>query len=285
MTRPAPPGFAIKGTSTYYDDTGKVRGQWVKTKRDEAEAEAILREFVTELCRDLEPLPKTDAAPFRTDADLLAVYVLGDPHFGAMAWAQETGENFDLSVAERITTGAIDRLIASAPPAKTGLLLNLGDMFHADNQKNTSASGHQLDVDGRWKKVQQVGLRAMIYCIRRLLEKHERVVVRINSGNHDGHSSYALALMLDCFFHMEPRAEIDLSPAPYWYLQHGNVLIGSTHGDTAKGADLVSIMAADKAQAWGETEHRFLVRGPRPPQRCQGISRGCGRVFPHPRGA
>ena len=35
---------------------------------------------------------------------------------------------------------------SSAPSAGTGLLLNLGDMFHADNQRNVTVSGHQLVV-------------------------------------------------------------------------------------------------------------------------------------------
>jgi hypothetical protein len=261
MTRPAPPGFAVKGTSTYYDEEGKVRGQWVKTNRDHSETEEILRQFVTDLCRDVKPLAPIGYVPTHSDADLLACYVLGDPHFGMRAWAPEAGEDFDLDIAEKVTSAAVDRLVASAPAAQTGLLLNLGDMFHADNQSNTSQSGHQLDVDGRWKKVQQVGIRAMVYCVRRLLEKHERVIVRINSGNHDGHSSYALALMLDCFFHLEGRVEVDLTPAPFWYYQFGRVLLGSTHGDTAKGPDLESIMSADKPEAWGETRFRYWLCG------------------------
>ena len=157
-----------------------------------------------------------------------------------MLFRSEAGDDFDLQIAEKLTCGAIDRLIATAPPAENALLLNLGDMYHADNQSNTSQSGHGLDVDGRWAKVQQVGLRAMLYCIQRLLEKHKRVEVRINRGNHDGHSSYALSLMLSCFFHNEPRVHIDLSPAVAWYYQFGRVLIGSTHGDTLKGKDLMS---------------------------------------------
>jgi hypothetical protein len=194
-------------------------------------------------------------------ADLLCVYPQGDPHIGLLAWAEESGEPFDLKIAEELMCGAIDRLVASAPAAETALLLNLGDQWHADNQKNVTQSGHQLDVDGRWAKIQQVGLRAMIYCIRRLLEKHERVELRINRGNHDGHASYALSLMLSCYFHAEPRVHVDLSPALAWYYQFGKVLIGSTHGDTMKGKDLMGIMADDCPKAWGETKHRFWMVG------------------------
>ena len=261
MTRPAAPGFAVKGTSTYYDDEGKVRGQWVKTNRDHSQTEALLREFVQELCKDVKPLPPISGRTFSSDADLLAVYPMGDPHFGMYAWAQDAGANFDIDIAEKMTMGAIDRLVSSAPNAQTALLLNLGDMFHADNQRNVTASGHQLDVDGRWKKTLQVGLRAMVYCIRRMLEKHDRVIFRINGGNHDGHSSYALALMMDCYFHLEPRVEVDLSPAVCWYHHFGNVLLGSTHGDTIKGGDLVAVMAADQPESWGQSKHRYWYVG------------------------
>ena len=261
MTRPAPAGFAVKGTSTYYDDEGKVRGQWVKTNRDHSQTEELLREFVQELCKDVKPLSPLGEMPAHSDADLLAVYPQGDPHVGMMAWWQETGANFDLDIAERLTQGAIDRLVTSAPNAATAIFLGLGDLLHADNQKNVTTSGHQLDVDGRWKKCLQVALRSQIYCIRRMLEKHTRVIVRLNGGNHDGHVSYAVSLMLSCFFAEEPRVEIDLSPAACWYFQFGANLLGSTHGDTMKGADLISIMATDKPEAWGETKHRAWLVG------------------------
>jgi hypothetical protein len=186
---------------------------------------------------------------------------MGDPHFGMYAWWQDAGNDFDLEIAERLTCGAVDRLIQSSPNADVGLLLNLGDMFHADNQSNSSQSGHQLDVDGRWAKVQQIGLRATIHCIKRLLEKHKKVIFRINRGNHDKHSSYALALMISCYFHNEPRLEVDLSPSMVWYYKFGLNLIGSTHGDTIKEKDMLPIMAADKAQDWGATKFRYWYAG------------------------
>jgi len=220
-----------------------------------------MRDFALSLAEDVKGRAPITDAPKSKDDDLMCVYPMGDPHFGMHAWWQDAGDDFDLSIAEKLTNSAIDRLIASAPNASTALLLNLGDMFHADNQNNTSLSGHQLDVDGRWPKVQQAGLRSMIYCIFRLLEKHEKVIFRINKGNHDGHSSYALALMLSCYFHNEPRVTVDLSPAVTWYYQFGKVLIGSTHGDTIKGPDMVGIMAADKPAEWGNTSYRYWYVG------------------------
>lgn len=256
------PGYVTgKVTVAVNAKTGEVERYWQRQHPDAAKTEETLREFAAMLAEGVKGLAPVAKAPKRSDEDLMCIYPMGDPHFGMHAWWADAGNDFDLKEAEHLTCAAVDRLVASAPAARTALLLNLGDMFHADNQKNQSQSGHQLDVDGRWAKVQQVGLRAMLHCIQRLLEKHEHVIVRINRGNHDGHSAYALSLMLSCFFHDEPRVAVDLSPAFFWYHQFGRNLIGSTHGDTAKGPDMPSIMASDMPEAWGATSHRYWYVG------------------------
>jgi hypothetical protein len=260
LTRTVPDGYKVKGVSSLYVD-GKLSSQWVKSVQDEDRREQMLREFADGLAQSVKGLAPVSTSPAYSNDALLCVYPWGDPHFGMYAWWQDAGADFDLDIAERLTCSAVDRLVSAAPEGSTGVLLNLGDMFHADNQKNVTASGHQLDVDGRWAKVQQVGLRAKIHCIRRMLEKHQRVIVRINKGNHDGHSSYALALMLSCYFHDDPRVEVDLSPSLCWYFQFGKVLLGSTHGDTIKGKDMLAVMAADKPVEWGQTTHRYWYVG------------------------
>lgn len=254
-----PDGFAITGTSTL-TKTGDGL-QWVKTAADKQRQEQMLRDFAETLADGVKGIAKPVAPPKAVEEDLMCVIPVGDPHFGLKVWHLEGGGNFDLEIAERLTCGAIDRLIASAPKAKTAVLLNLGDQFHADSQNNTTTSGTTVDVDGRWAKIQQVGLRAMLYCIKQLLQRHERVIVRINRGNHDKHAAYALSLMISCYFHNEPRVEVDLSPAAVWYMAFGKVLIASTHGDTIKGDKLMGVMAADRPEEWGQTKHRYWFVG------------------------
>jgi hypothetical protein len=260
LQHPVAPGQMLRGASTLYKD-GKAILQWVKTKADDEKLEAILREFIGNLVEDARGLSPVIPAPRTSEADLLAVYPMGDPHFGMQSWGDETGDDFDLKIAEQLLYAAIDRLVESAPAAATALLLNLGDFFHADNQNNTSQSGHQLDVDTRWAKVMQVGLRAMVHAIKRLLEKHQAVIVRNVKGNHDSHSSFALALALDAYFSNNPRVKVELSPAAFWYFRFGQVLIGSTHGDTCKMADLPAVMACDRSKEWGETSFRYWYVG------------------------
>ena len=261
MTKTVPQGFKIKGISTLYNDKGEIASQWVKsTADDQAQAEA-LNDFAQMLAEGVKGLAPITAAPLHCNTDLMSVYPIGDPHFGLRSWVEEGGDNFDLDEAERLTCSAIDRLISCSPPSHTAMLLNLGDHFHADNQNNTTTAGTVVDVDGRWAKVQQVGLRAMLYAIQRLLEKHEKVIFRINRGNHDKHSSYALALMISCYFHAEPRVEVSLSPAAAYYYRFGKVLIGSTHGDTLKGPALASLMAVDQPEMWYLSKFRYWMLG------------------------
>jgi hypothetical protein len=261
MTRPVAPGFKPARISTNYRDDGSIGQQWVIQTPDAEQQEAALHEFAQTLAEGVKGLARPIQPPKAVAEDLMCVIPVGDPHFGLKVWMHEGGGNFDLDIAERLTCGAIDRLVASAPKAKTAILLNLGDQFHADSQANTTTSGTTVDVDGRWAKIQQIGLRAMLYCIKRLLESHERVIVRINRGNHDKHAAYALSLMVSCYFHNEPRVEVDLSPAAVWYFQFGKVLLGSTHGDTIKGDKLMGVMAADKPEEWGQTRHRYWFVG------------------------
>lgn len=255
------PGYAMGKVTVQRGKSGEIERTWERQSPDNAIHGQMLEGYATALAESVKGLAKPVKVPKAANDDLMVVVPVGDPHFGMYAWAAEAGADFDLEIAERLTRGAIDRLVDSGPAASTALLLNLGDHFHADNQKNVTNSGHQLDVDGRWAKVQQVGLMAMIYCIQRLLEKYPKVIFRINKGNHDNHSSYALALMLSCYFHNEPRVEVDLSPSIHWYFQFGKVLLGSTHGDSTKDKDMLPIMAADRPAEWGTTKHRYWYVG------------------------
>lgn len=257
MTHPVPAPFFVKGTSTLYGEDGHVKQQWVKTAQKQEDLAESVREVFEGLAEPIKGMGKPIPAPKFSDDDILAVYPMGDPHFGMYAWAAEAGEDFDLDIAERITCSAIDRLVSSGGTATTGLLINLGDFFHADDSNNeTPGHGNKLDVDTRYGKVLQVGMRTMIYCVQRLLSVHKNVVVWNMPGNHDPHAAWALAIGLQAYFHNEPRVQSDLPVCAYSYMRFGSNLIGAHHGDGAKGQDLPLVMAYDRKEDWGLTEHR-----------------------------
>lgn len=250
------PGYLMGKVTVQRGKTGEVERVWERQSPETAQAQEALTQAVEDMCRPIPPLaPATP--PSDADSDLLNVIPMGDPHFGLLSWRPETGEDFDLEKAEAITFGAVDKLVARAPKAGTGLLLNLGDYFHADDGSNRTPRGNNsLDVDGRFQKVASVGFRAMLRCIERMLETHDRVIVRNNPGNHDPHQALMLNIAVGARFHENPRVLIDPSPSSFYYYRFGKTLIGSTHGDGAKLGDLPLIMAADVPHEWAAAQFR-----------------------------
>jgi len=261
MTKVAAPGFLVKGTSTLYDADGEQKAQWVKTTAT-ADRDERLRESITEAFEDWRGVGRIAAAPKHTTDELLSIYPMGDPHLGLYTWGEETGDDFNLDIAETNLCEAVKRLVACSPKSQTCILLNLGDFFHSDTQDNrTARSGHALDVDTRWSKVLRAGVRAMMTCIEAAAKKHEKVIVKNLIGNHDDHTSQMLGLALALFYEGNERVEIHDNPGKFWFHRFGHVLIGAGHGDTTKPAQLPGIMATDRAEDWGKTRHRYFYTG------------------------
>ena len=234
---------------------------WVKASVNQSREEQLL-EAVKAIAEDFRGAKDPTPPAGEHDEDLLCVYPMGDPHVGMYSWAEETGQDFDLEIAERNLVAAADHLVGLAPPAKEALVINLGDFFHADNQSNrTARSGNALDVDTRWSKVLAVGVRIMRRVIDRCLEKHAKVTVICEIGNHDDHSAVMLAHCLAQFYEREERVTIDTSPAKFHWYRFGKNLIGTTHTDSVKPDKLPLLMAEDRKEDWGETDHRFWYCG------------------------
>lgn len=258
-----PPRHRIKGLSTLVGADGAAIVQWVKTAGEPEPREELLARLLAELPARVPAREGTispPSAPLSTD--LLAVYPLGDPHIGMLAWAAESGADFDLKIVEDLMCAAIRDLVTRGPRAARALLVNLGDALHFDNDAGRTTKGdHTLDVDGRLAKVLMVAMRILVYMIDCLLEHHEFVEADTQIGNHDGHSSIWLAIGLNAYYRNEPRVKIPVDPAVRHYHRFGKVLIGTTHGDKTKADDLGSIMATERPEDWGATTYRAWLCG------------------------
>ncbi len=264
MTKTVPVGYHVKGVSTYYDQEGNTIGQWVKTQKDPyADNLVALHDALRVLLEPYRGVVDPTPPPTQVIAsDFMSVIPIGDPHIGMYAWAQETGAPFDLEVAERNMCAAVDKLVDLAPDCEECVIVSLGDTFHADSPDNrTARSGHALDVDTRWGKVLQVGIRIMQRCIDRALERFPRVRFISAIGNHDDNSAVMLGMCLAAFYSREPRVFVDTTPGKFHWIRFGECLIGVTHGDTVKKEQLGPIMATDRPKDWGETKHRMWLTG------------------------
>lgn len=261
LNHPVPEGYRIKGVSTLRDGDGNIKSQWVKSEVDKERQYEMFLEIVAELTEGL-PRVQPTKAPKVSSSDLMACYPIGDHHMGMLSWNKETGDDYDLKIGESLLTGAIDHLIDAAPDCEEAAVVFLGDFMHYDSfEPVTPTSRNQLDADSRFPKMVRASIRTMRYMIERAAEKHAKVRVVVEIGNHDLSSSIFLMECLANVYENEPRITVDTSPMHYHYFQFGKCLIGIHHGHGVKMAQLPLIMAADKPKEWGETEYRTWWTG------------------------
>lgn len=258
VCEPLAEGQRIGRITTTIRPDGSIGNQWIKTREDDQQVfDAIKNAF-----KSVKPIPIIKQAQKRHAKNLLAVYPLGDPHIGMYSWADETGDDFDLDIAEKNLIGAMQRLIDSVPSCDQALIVNLDDFFHADTTAGvTLRSGNVLDTDTQWAKVLRIGVRAMRTCIESALMRHKTVRVINEIGNHDEHTSTILTLALSMLYEKNRRVSFDDSPATFHYYPFGDVLIGVTHGDRVKLDKLGPIMATDRPEEWGKAKHRYWLTG------------------------
>ncbi|WP_316224633.1 MULTISPECIES: hypothetical protein [unclassified Bradyrhizobium] len=254
-----PEGQKLKELSAFVNGEGRIRHQWIKTKEDVTKSDLVAA--LTGVFERYKGRARVVPAPRRIERNLLSVYPIADPHIGMLSWKPQTGADYDLRIATRRLLDKAGEIVAKAPRSREALIANLGDWYHANDQRNvTPKSKHQLDVDGRWFKVLEAGVEVFVCIIDLALAKHELVEVVTIPGNHDPEAACALALALKMFYARNKRVTIAF-PADIYYRRFGATLLGCAHGDKAPPARLAMAMAVDQRKAWGETAYHWLLYG------------------------
>lgn len=263
MTKTVPDGFNVKGVSTYYDKDGKAAGQWVKSAIDSKRQSEIMRAAAEAMSSEM---PRLEAirAPAATNADLCNLYTLTDCHVGMLSWAKESGEDWDLSIAEDTLVGCFEQMIAAAPHARIGIVNQLGDWLHYDGLTAvTPLHGNILDADGRFSKMVAVSIRILRRVIDLALLRHEVVHLIMAEGNHDMASSVWLRHMFKALYENEPRISVNDNELPYYVYQHGKTMLAFHHGHLSKLGQLPLFFAAQYPEMWGATTKRYVHTGHR----------------------
>lgn len=258
---PMPPGYLMGKVTVQATPVAGVERTWVRMSPDAEMQQAALMAAVDAMAVDLPRVaPRKPSGKFQTD--LMTGYPIGDPHVGMYSWREETGEDWDLDIARRVHCEAMDALVDAAPATETALITNLGDLLHYDSMEaKTPRSGHMLDADGRYAKVIDVAVMTLRQCIESALRKHKFVRVVNVRGNHDETGALWMARLLATTYEREPRVSVDTSPSVFNYHRFGKTLIGMHHGHSCKPDKLPGVMAADRAQDWGESLWRYWWQG------------------------
>lgn len=257
-----PIGRNIGKVTTQVNALGIIERQWIREHPEGNLSPEDLAETILSALKDVEPLPPVPIAPLDPMAHLLSFLPLADLHMGMMAWQSETGQSWDLKIADKVIRETLWEVIARTPPAGEIQILGLGDITHADNNLNvTPGHGNRLDADNRHRKTLKKTIALLIDLIRVALGRFPVVNVRILEGNHDPQTAQAISVALSFIFADEPRVIIDENASPWWWRQFGKVFLGATHGHTLKPEAMPGVMAADNPVLWGQTTYRYIHRG------------------------
>lgn len=248
-------------TDQWNPRTGTHERLWVKSKVDASKKLELIQEAIKALSEDI-PKETPKIVPVHSNTDLVSKYVITDYHIGMMAWGEETGTDWDLSIAENLIVSWFKAAIDLSPDSTVGILAQLGDFLHWDGiEAVTPTSRHTLDADTRFQKLVRVSVRVLRRVINMLLEKHQTVHVVCAEGNHDIASSIWLRECLASMYEDEPRITIDQNPDPYYCYTFGKNCFFFHHGHKKKMSAVDSVFVAKFRKEYGESEFHFADLG------------------------
>jgi hypothetical protein len=194
--------------------------------------------------------------PIKKTENMLEV-ILADFHYGALAWHEETGHDYDIKIAATNLKRVVGYLLtrASCMKYEQVLLPIVGDYFNSDHLLNTTTKGTFQDEDTRWEKTFNRGRQLAVELVDMVAELAPVKVVMLR-GNHDDQRSYYLGDSLSCWYHNSKRVQIDNLAYPRKYVNWGRVLLGFAHGDKEKKYTFPMLMAEEAKQFWAQTEYR-----------------------------
>lgn len=257
-----PDGYKIKGTSSLVDEFGNTKLQWVKTDTDAERQVELMRAVIDGMKSDITPVSVVPPPKKRLNEKLLNLYTVSDFHLGMLAWADESGDDWDMKIAEDLFSKWFDAAFQKAPDAGVGVINLLGDFAHFDSlDAVTPASGHVLDADTRYQKLVRYMIRMVRRVVNMALVKHKSVRLLIVQGNHDESGMIWLAEMFNTLYDNEPRVFVDTSPDVYKMVQHGKTTLFFHHGHKARFDAIEPVMIAKFRKAFGESVYSYAHVG------------------------
>lgn len=263
LAYPVPEGQFVTGVSTLIDkQTGESRLQWVKTSTSQEQQLAVMREAIEALKEELPVYPVIYPVDKPRNKDLLNLYTITDYHFGCKSWREQTGADWDLSIAETLLINWFDTAIRQSPNANKAVLCQLGDFLHFDGfEPVTPQHKHILDVDSRFQKVVRTVIRVVRRIIDMLLVKYQKVHILMMEGNHDLASSIWLREWLASAYSDNPRIVVDTSSGVYSCVEHGLTSLFFHHGHRRKIDNIDDVFVGKYREVFGRTKYSYAHMG------------------------
>jgi len=262
INRPLPEHLMLRGTSALVDErSGETVLQWYKSGTDQQRLREGLIAAANAVIETLTPDNPTPP-PAHTLDELLSVWVLTDYHMGMLSWAAETGDSWDIKLAERAMYEWASRALTLVPRSRRAVFAQLGDMLHYDTLDSVTPTGkHVLDADSRYPKIVEATVRALRRVVRLLLTHHDEVLLLMAEGNHDPVSSIWLRELFTALYENEPRVTVEKSPLPFYAVEHGKTSLFFHHGHLRKPKQIAEVFASNFREIMGRTEWSYAHMG------------------------
>jgi len=263
LTHQTAEGFQAKRISTAYKEDGSVALQWVIQEPDKQSLQQRLNYMLEGIKDDLTGFKKAVKAPAKVNADYLAMYIIGDHHFGMLADSETKldDDDWDVKIASKILLDSTERLANRVGDAEIGVLLNVGDFFHADSSKNETTAGTRVDVDTRIGKTFKLAGRLFQILVEKMLKTHKKVVVINVRGNHDSDMACHLSSCLEIIYDNEPRVEVLQNYSKFIHYQWHNNLFVFHHGDRIKHEQILQTVIKNLDDQWSQSKNRYCHLG------------------------
>lgn len=194
----------------------------------------------------------------RSEDGHLLVIDPADIHIGKLASAFETGEAYDNQIAVKRVLDGVKGILEKSSGFNIDKILFIGgnDILHTDTPDRKTTAGTNQDTDGMWYDNFLIAKKLYVDILEMLMQIADIHFV-FNPSNHDYTNGFFLADVIKTHFRQCDNITFDCSIAHRKYYTYKDNLIGTTHGDGAKQADLPLLMAQE-SKDWSNTKHRYV---------------------------
>ncbi|MBD3216572.1 MAG: hypothetical protein GF311_28415 [Candidatus Lokiarchaeota archaeon] len=188
---------------------------------------------------------------------------LYDHHFGQLSWKNESGQDYDITIASQLYNEALINLTESGSsyaPEKILFVIG-GDFFNANSSQNVTFAGTPQVEDTRWQKTFSEGVSLILDGIEYLRKFAGCVEVLLIQGNHDFERLFYLGVVLEKVYAKAKDVIINNSPKTRKYFSWGKVLLGFSHGDAEVKDGIPLIMSREVKECWNEAKYIEFHKG------------------------
>lgn len=231
---------------------------FIKNQHDVISYDEIRDEIITEMKAHAPSYDKIIRKDSKSEKHSLTIDI-ADLHIGKLSIKSETGEKYNIKKAVKRALEGVSGILEKASGYYIDKIFFIigNDILHIDKSNRTTTAGTPQDTDGMWYESFTTARKLYVEILENLSQIADVHVIHCPS-NHDYMSGYMLADSVASWFHNNPNITFDVSNNHRKYIKYGNSLLGFSHGDGAKMADMPLLMAQESKHLWAETYYRYV---------------------------